>query len=67
METALVWLGRLAAIAGTLVLVVAVGFRASGRYFVGDLQVGTLLNVAMAGLLFACVCFLAVLTGRGRK
>ena len=66
MEMVLVWLGRLAAVAGTVMLVASIAFRLSGRYFIGDLQIGTLLNVAMAGLVFACTCFLAVLTRRKR-
>ena len=67
MQTALIWFGRFAAITATVVSAVAVGFRLTGRYFVGDLQVGTLLNVGMLGMLFACVCFLVSLTARGAK
>ena len=65
MRSAFVWLGRFVAIVGVGILAVAVGFRLSGRYFVGDLQVGTVLNGGMAALLLACTCFLVALTSRG--
>ena len=65
MRNALIWIGRLVAVLGVAIMVAAVGFRLGGIYFIGNLQVGTLLNVGLAGMVLACVCFLAALTSRG--
>ena len=61
-----VWLGRLGGFAGILVFVVAVIIRLTGRYVVGTFQVGTLLQVAIAGMILGCFCFLLVLTERSK-
>jgi hypothetical protein len=59
-----VWLGRLGGFGGILVFAVAVSVRLTGRYFLGTFQVGTLLQVAIAGMILGCFCFLLVLTER---
>jgi hypothetical protein len=64
MERLLVWLGRIAGIAGMIICAVAVLTRLAGAYWLGEFQTGTLLLVGMAGMTFACLCFLAVLTER---
>lgn len=64
MTNVLLWLGRIAGIAGALISVVAVMVRLSGRYWLGGFQVGTLLQAGMAAMLLACLCLLATLTAR---
>jgi hypothetical protein len=59
-----VWLGRSGGFAGILVFAVAVSARLTGRYLLGTFQVGTLLQVAIAGMILGCFCFLLVLTAR---
>jgi hypothetical protein len=59
-----VWLGRLGGFVGILMFAVAVIVRLSGRFVVGAFQVGTLLQVAIAGMILGCFCFLLVLTER---
>jgi hypothetical protein len=67
MVNLLLWLGRLAAVAGVLICGWAIYGRFSGSFYPGGFQVGTLLQGGMVGLLFACVCFLFVLTGPARR
>lgn len=67
MENVLLWVGRIAALAGVLICGWAVYGRLSGSYYLGGFQVGTLLQAGMAALLVACVCFLMALTGRPRR
>ncbi len=67
MELLLLWVGRLAGIAGALLCAWAIYSRLTGSYFVGGFQVGTLLQAGTTALLVACVCFLAILTNRPRR
>jgi len=67
MEVLLLWIGRLAGLAGVLLCALAVYNRLTGSYFAGGFQVGTLLQAGTAALLVACVCFLIVLTNRPRR
>ena len=67
METLLLWLGRLAAIAGLAMVAWAACSRLTGIYFAAGYQVGTLLLVGIAAMLVGCVCFLVVLTDRSRR
>lgn len=59
-----VWIGRIGGLGGVLMFLIAAAARLSGQYFLAGFQVGTLLQVAIAGMIFACFCFLLVLTGR---
>jgi hypothetical protein len=59
-----VWLGRLGGFVGILVFAMAGIGRLTGRYVLGTFQVGTLLQVAIAGMILGCFCFLLVLTER---
>lgn len=67
METVLLWVGRLAALAGVLICAWAAWGRLSGTYYFAGFQVGTLLQAGTVALLAACVCFLMVLTARPRR
>jgi len=67
MENLLLWLGRIAALAGVLIAGWAVCGRLTGNYYFGGFQVGTLLQAGTVALLVACVCFLMVLTARPRR
>ena len=67
MESILLLLGRLAALAGILICACAVYGRLSGMYYFLGFQVGTLLQVATVTLLIGCVCFLIVLVDRSRR
>lgn len=64
MNNLLLWLGRLAGLAGLLLCVVALGARLSGQYFLGGFQLGTLLWVGTAGLAAGCFGLLLSLTAR---
>jgi len=62
METLLLGCGRIAAGAGVLICIVAIVARLTGRFFLGTMQVGSVLQGGMAALLVASVCLLLVLT-----
>ncbi len=64
METLLLWIGRLAGLAGVLVCAVAVVVRLSGAYWLAGFQVGTLLLAGMAAMLMGCLSLLMLLTSR---
>lgn len=61
MEPLLMWIGRLAGIAGVLLCVVAVLVRATGAWYVAGFQVGTLLEAGMAAMILACLAYLSLL------
>ncbi|HKC45267.1 MAG TPA: hypothetical protein VKC64_15670 [Burkholderiales bacterium] len=62
MEKALLWIGRAAGIVGVVVCAVAVLTRLGGVFWLAGLQVGTLLQVGMAAMLFGCLALLAAIT-----
>jgi len=64
MEELLVWIGRLAGVAGVALCVVAVVARLVGAYWLGGFQVGTLLQVGVAAMVLGCLGYLAALTER---
>lgn len=64
MMNALLWLGRISGLLGTLLCLVSVVFRLLGNYWLGGFQVGTLLQAGVAGLAFASFCLLLYLTQR---
>lgn len=64
MEHALMWIGRLAGLAGVLATAAAIVSRAIGSYYVGGFQVGTLLQAGTAAMVLACLAFLAVIAAR---
>ncbi len=64
MRKLLVWIGRLAGIAGVALCAVAVVARLVGAYWLAGFQVGTLLLVGVAGMVLGCLAYLAALTER---
>ncbi|MDP1654449.1 MAG: hypothetical protein Q8L56_17195 [Rhodocyclaceae bacterium] len=62
MENLLLSLGRLAGIGGVLICVVAAAIRLTGNHWIGGFEAVTLLQAGMAGMIFACLCFLVILT-----
>jgi hypothetical protein len=62
MKTALIWAARIAGAAGVIAMAVAFAGRLSGVHWLGGLQVGTVLQAAMAAMLLACLAYLAALT-----
>ena len=67
MENLLLWVGRIAGVAGIALSVWSAFSRLSGEYFVGGFQIGTILLGGMTAMLVACLSFLIVLTNRVRK
>jgi hypothetical protein len=67
MESILLWIGRIAGIAGLAVSTWAAIARLRGAFFAGGFQIGTLLMVGMTGMIIACLCLLLVLTMRARR
>jgi MFS-type transporter involved in bile tolerance (Atg22 family) len=67
MEGILLWIGRIAGMAGLVLSVWAAVARLQGAYFAAGFQIGTLLLVGMTGMIIACLCLLFVLTMRPRQ
>jgi len=65
MISILLWIGRVAGIAGALVCAVAGVMRVSGSFWLGGFQLGTLLTAGIAVMVAGCVCLLLVLVNRG--
>jgi hypothetical protein len=66
MQELLVWIGRLAGIAGVALCAVAAVVRLAGAYWLAGFQVGTLLLIGVAGMVLGCWCLLVALTERFR-
>lgn len=64
MDNWLLSIARVAGVVGALLAAFAGISRAMGTYELGGFGVGTLLITGMAAMVFACLCFLAVLTNR---
>ena len=64
MHKLLLSIGRLAGVVGVLVAALAGTVRLTGSYELGGFEVGTLLIAGIAAMVFACLCFLVVLTNR---
>ena len=67
MANLLLWIGRLAGIAGVLLSAIAVLVRLRGVYSVASFQVGTLLLAGMAAMLAGCLGYLAAMAEDTRK
>ena len=67
MTNLLLWLGRLAGLAGILVVLVAVATRARGLYAVGGYQAGTLLLVGIALMVLGCLAYVGSLAERAPR
>ena len=55
-------LGQLSGIVGALLCVVSVLFRLKGDYWLGGFQLGTLLQVGIAAMVFGCFSLLFILS-----
>ena len=67
MQAALLWIGRLAGLLGVLLVIAAILRRISGTYYLGGLQIGTVLQGGIAVTLLACLAYLIVLVEYRRK
>ena len=61
MQSALLWVGRLGGLLGVLLVIAAFLRRISGGYYLGGLQIGTVLQGGIAVTLLACLAYLVVL------
>ena len=66
MQAVLIWIARLAGIAGVLVMLLAVLARLGGDYWLAGFQVGTILQAGMAITLVACLGYVAALVERSK-
>jgi hypothetical protein len=66
MNNLLRWTARGAGVVGVLLCAVSFLLRASGVWLVGGFQVGTVLQVGMAGMILGCLAYLAVLVDGAR-
>jgi hypothetical protein len=64
MEISLLWIGRLAGLAGVFMCLIAVSARLAGAFWIAGFQAGTLLQAGMAAMLLGCLAHLVVLTAR---
>ena len=67
MENIVIWIGRLGGLVGVLMCVAALALRAGGDYWLGGIQLGTLLQGGIAAMVLACLCHLVVLTERQKS
>lgn len=63
MDKLLLWCGRLVGLFGFLLCLVSGAIRASGAFWIGSFQAGTVLQAGIAALVFGCFCLLLSLTG----
>lgn len=66
MKVVLIWMARLAGVAGVLMMALAAFARLGGEYWLGGFQVGTILQVGMALTLVACLGYIAALVERSK-
>ena len=64
MHSVLMWVARVAGVMGVMLIGAAGAARLSGAFWLGGLQLGTLLQAGMAATLVACLCYLATLAER---
>lgn len=64
MENLLLSFGRIAGLAGAAVFALAIVARLFGVFWLGGFQVGTLLQAAIAAMVFGCFSLLLALAGR---
>jgi hypothetical protein len=62
MNAMLLLVGRLAGLVGLVACVAAVLLRLTGRYYLGAMGTGVVLQGGMAALLIACFCLLLVVS-----
>lgn len=67
MNSLLLWSGRVAGLAGTVLCLVSLGARLAGHFWLGSFQAGTVLQSGIAAMVFACLAFLAWLVEDARR
>lgn len=67
MNALLLWMGRLAGLAGIALCLVSVGARLAGNFWLGGFQAGTILQGGIAAMVFGCLTFLAFLVEDARR
>ena len=68
MTRLLLWVGRIAGVAGALLSATAVALRLGGYYRIGGLDVGTILQGGTGAMVLACLCYTSILAERcGRR
>ncbi len=60
----LLWIGRLAGLAGVVVCAVSVAIRLSGEFYLGGFAVGQIFQIGIAAMLVGCLGFLWALAER---
>jgi len=58
MQSLLLWIARLAGFLGVLLVIVAALRRASGAFFLGTFQIGTVLQGGVAVMVLSCLAYL---------
>jgi hypothetical protein len=66
MQALLIWLARVSAVVGVLLIAVAVIARLTGVYSLGGFYSGTILQGGMAAVLLACLGYLTALAERSK-
>ena len=66
MHSLLMWVGRIAGLAGVALCAVASIARLQGVWTLGGYSIGSVLQAGMAGLLLGCLAYLADLAERPR-
>ena len=66
MSNLLILIGRLAGILGVLLGAASVAARAMGIFFIGSLQVGTLLQASIASMVLGALAYAAAVAERRR-
>jgi hypothetical protein len=62
----LLWIGRLSGAVGVLLTVASVAARLTGRYQLGTFQSLTLLDAGTAGMVMACLAYIAAMAEHRR-
>jgi len=65
MSQLLIWIGRLAGLVGVGATGCAVVVRASGAYYLGSMQLGTLLNAGVAAMVLGALAYVAAMAEFG--
>jgi len=58
MKTVLLWVGRLAGVAGVAVFVLSLALRLGGNFLLAGVPVGTLFQAGVGAMVLACLLYL---------
>lgn len=64
MDTLLIWIGRIAGLAGVALCAVAFVARAAHTWNLGSFNIGAILQAGLAGMLLGCLAYVARLAER---